>query len=189
VDYNGQFSVDNVTPTATYLGATSKSGFGTRITFPTIVAVGYGIQVTDKFRVESDVEWIQFSKFKSLNFDVEGNAFLFPSTEIAEDWRDTFTAGIAGEWNFAPGWKLRGGYQFYQSPVPDHTFSPTIPDADQNVFTVGFSYNTGPHTFDLGYGLDFYATREITNSQNAAFNGTYKNTVHLFALSYRYNFR
>ena len=54
---------------------------------------------------------------------------------------------------------------------------------------MGLSYQTGPHTFDLGYGADFYATRDITNNQTAAFNGTYKNTVHLFGLSYRYSFR
>jgi len=189
VNYGGQLDINNVTPTAAFLGAATNSDFSTRITFPTTVAVGYGVQITDKFRVESDVEWIQFSKFKSLNLDVGRNAFLFPSTSIPQDWKDTFTAGIAGEWKFAPGWTMRGGYQFYQSPVPDRTFSPTIPDADQNVLTVGLSYQTGQHTFDLGYGADFYAPRTITNDQNAAFNGTYKNTVHLFALSYRYNFR
>ena len=189
VKYGGQFGLDNITPTAAFLGATRNSNFGTRITFPSIVSFGYGIQVTDDFRIESDVEWIQFSKFKSLNLDVGNNAFLFPSTKIAQNWKDTFTAGIAGDWKFAPGWMLRAGYQFYQSPVPDRTFSPTIPDADQHVLTVGLSYQTGPHTFDLGYGADFYASREITNNQTAAFNGTYQNTVHLFGLSYRYSFR
>ena len=189
VRYGGHLGINNITPTAALLGATPRSDFDTLITFPSMVSVGYGVQVTDKIRVESDVEWIQFSKFKSLNLGVGNNAFLFPSTKIAQDWKDTFTAGIAGDWKFAPGWTLRGGYQFYQSPVPDRTFSPTIPDADQHVLTVGISYQTGPHTFDLGYGADFYATRDINNDQNPAFNGTYKNTVHLFALSYRYLFR
>ncbi len=189
VSYGGRFSMDNITPTAAFLGATSSSDFGTCITFPSIVALGYGVQVSENLRLESDVEWIQFSKFKSLNLDVGRNAFLFPSTNIAHDWKDTFTAGLAGEWKFTPGWKLRGGYQFYQSPVPDRTFSPTIPDANQHVLTIGLRYTTGPHTFDFGYGADFYAARDISSAQNPVFNGTYQNTVHLLALSYQYSFR
>ena len=72
--------------------------------------------------------------------------------------------------------------------MPDSTFSPTIPDADQNVFTIGLGYALGHHSFEAAYGLDFYGDRNIRNDQNPAFNGDYKIHVHLISFSYRYSF-
>jgi long-subunit fatty acid transport protein len=72
--------------------------------------------------------------------------------------------------------------------VPDSTISTTIPDANQNVFTVGLGYQHGHHAFEGAYGFDIYADRTITDNVNPAFNGNYGITVHLFSLSYRYSF-
>jgi long-chain fatty acid transport protein len=189
VDYNGQFTINNITPTAAFLGAKPSSDFHTQIKYPTIVSVGYGIELTDTIRLEADAEWIQFSRFKSLDLNAGQNQFLLgASANNAENWHDTFTVGIGGDWKFAEHWVGRAGYQFYQSPVPDSTFSPTIPDADQNVFTVGLGYKRGHHSLEAAYGLDFYATRNISSDQNPAFNGKYTFNVHLFSFSYRYSF-
>jgi len=188
VHYGGDVTLDNITPVASALGATSRSDFSTKIGFPTIVSAGYGIRLSESVRVEADFEWLQFSRFKSLDLGLGNNAFLVPSTSIAQNWRDTFTAGISADWHFAEHWVLRGGYQFYQTPVPDSTFSPTIPDADQNVLTVGLGYSVKRHHFEVAYGADFYGARHITNNQNPAFNGNYDITVHLFSFSYRFTF-
>ncbi len=182
IDYSGTTKFNN------YPGGVPGTSFGSQINFPTIVSVGYGFQVNDKIRLESDLEWIEFSRFKNLPVNVGANALSVPSQNIAENWRDTFTAGFGGDWKFAENWVLRGGYQFYQSPVPDSTFSPTIPDADQNVITVGIGWK-GKHTsLEAAYGLDFYNTRNITTDQNPAFDGKYTFNVHLFSLAYRYSF-
>jgi long-chain fatty acid transport protein len=188
VNYNGDFSIDNITPTASFLGAKPKSDFETTLQFPTIVSIGYGVKVTDTIRLEMDAEWVEFSRFKSLDLNVGNNAFLLQSTKIPQNWKDTFTVGIGGDWSFAKNWVLRAGYQFYQSPVPSSTLSPTIPDADQNVFTVGLGYTCGRHSFEIAYGADFYNDRHITNDQNPAFNGKYELTVHLFSLAYTFAF-
>jgi long-chain fatty acid transport protein len=188
VNYEGTFQINNVTPTATFVGVTPESKFETEIKFPTIVALGYGIQVTDNVRLELDGEWLQFSNFKSLDLNVGNNALLFPSTSIAQNWKNTYTVGIGGDWRFSPDWVVRFGYQHYETPVPDSTLSTTIPDANQNVFTVGLGYQHGHHAFEGGYGFDIYADRTITDNVNPAFNGTYGITVHLFSLSYRYSF-
>ncbi|MFM2294253.1 MAG: hypothetical protein RLZZ350_666 [Verrucomicrobiota bacterium] len=192
VNYEGSATVDNINPTGTFLGVTPSSSFETKIKYPMQVALGYGIQVTDKFRIEADGEWIQFSRFKSLDLSLANNAILLTalgqSTSIAQNWKDTFTVGIGGDYQINPNWTVRAGYQFYQSPVPDSTFSPTIPDADQNVITVGLRYQHGKHSIEGAYGLDFYDKRTITTAANPTFNGTYDVTVHLFSFAYRYAF-
>jgi long-chain fatty acid transport protein len=189
VNYEGESQINNITPTAAFLGATPHSKFETEIKFPTIVALGYGVQVTDTLRLEVDGEWLQFSNFKSLNLDVGNNALLFPTTHYAQNWKNTYTMGIGGDWRFAPDWVVRFGYQHYETPVPDSTLSTTIPDANQNVFTVGLGYQYGHHAFEGAYGFDIYANRTINGNVNSpAFNGTYQEQVHLFSLSYRYSF-
>lgn len=185
IEYDGDFTADNVP--AALGGGTFRTDFETGIKFPAIVAAGYGINLTDGIRVEADVEWLRFSRFKDLPLRV-GKPLPGLPESVNQDWRDTFTIGIAGDWRINAHWVLRLGYQFYQTPVPDSTFSPTIPDADQNVITLGLGYRYKHHSLELAYGADFYDGRHITNDQNPAFNGTYDITVHLFALSYRLRF-
>lgn len=182
VDYDGDFDLNSLPG-----GGHSTTDFKSQIRFPTIVAVGYGIRLTDTIRVEADVEWLQFSRFKSLPIHVGSNPFV-PSMDQPQNWRDTFTFGIAGDWQFAPNWAVRGGYQFYMSPVPESTYSPSIPDANQNVITVGLAYQYKRHHFEVAYGYDFYDEREITSKVNSAYNGTYNMVVQMISGSYRFTF-
>jgi long-chain fatty acid transport protein len=182
IDYSGTTEFNN------YPGGVPGTSFSSQIKFPTIVSVGYGFQVSDTIRLETDLEWIQFSRFKNLPVNIGANALDVPSQSIAENWRDTFTAGFGGDWKFSDNWILRGGYQFYQSPVPDSTFSPTIPDADQNVITIGIGWKGKHNSLEAAYGLDFYNDRNITTDQTPAFDGKYTFNVHLFSLAYRYAF-
>ena len=115
VNYDGETTIDNITGTGTAIGATPSSSFGTTIKYPMQIALGYGFQVTKNFRIESDVEWIQFSRFKSLDLNLGNNAALLTvlgqPTSINQNWHDTFTAGIGGDWKFADDWTLRAGYR------------------------------------------------------------------------------
>ncbi|MDX1951530.1 MAG: outer membrane protein transport protein [Verrucomicrobiota bacterium] len=185
VEYDGYFKIDNI-PAGI---AQERSDFSTDIDFPTIVAVGYGIELSPTIRVEVDVEWLEFSNFGALNLDIGANSFLFGTAAyVPQNWKNTFTAGIGGDWKFAPNWVFRTGYQFYESPVPDYTFSPTIPDANQHVFTTGIGYTHKQHTIEFAYGGIFYDERNITSNQNPAYLGTYSINVHLFAFRYEFVF-
>jgi len=106
VDYSG------TTKFSSFSGVPGTS-FGSQIKFPNIIAAGYGIDLTDTIRLETDFEWIQFSQFKNLPINVGNNLLGVPSQSIPEKWKNTFTAGIGGDWKFADHWVLRGGYQFY----------------------------------------------------------------------------
>jgi len=190
VGYDGTFEISNVTPTASALGVTPESDFHTEIDYPNIIGVGYGVRLSDRVRVEINAEWLQWSRFSSLDIDTGNNNILFPRTSIQQDWKDTFTAGLGGDWQISEHLVARAGFQFYQSPVPDDTFSPSIPDSDQYVFTIGLGYRTGHHRFEAAYGLDIYADRDIQTSNPTQWNydGQYEFNVHLFSVAYTYAF-
>jgi len=185
IEYEGDLEFEN---NPQLPGASQKSDFESEIDFPGIFGFGYGIELTDAIRLESNVEWIQFSRFERLPLNAGANSGFFP-TEIDQDWDDTFTIGLAGDWRFARDWTWRAGYQYYESPVPDHTFSPTIPDANQHAITTGISYSAGAHRAEFSYGYIHYDDRDIDNSGTAAvFNGHYEILVHLFSVGYTYQF-
>ncbi len=72
--------------------AVSSSDVDTTFRFPTIVALGYGIQLTDTFRVEAKVEWLQFSRYKTLTIDAGDNNALVNAlglTTTPQNWNDT----------------------------------------------------------------------------------------------------
>ena len=181
VDYNGSLRLEN------YPG-TPSTFFDSQIKYPNIFSIGYGIDLTDTIRLETDVEWVQFSQFKNLGITTGITPIGNLTQNVAQDWHNTFTAGIGGDWKFADHWVLRAGYQYFESPVPDATFSPTIPDANQNVITLGLGWKGKRTALEFAYGLDFYNERNITSNANPALNGKYTFNVHLFSFAYRYSF-
>ncbi len=185
VDYDGDFEVSNF-PAGFPVGA-PESSFGSSITFPDIVTLGYGFQVNDRVRVGADIEWLQFSNFQSLPINVGAPPPLLPSS-INQDWDDTFTFGVGGDWRINDAFTLRASYQYYMTPIPDETLSPTIPDSDQNVVTTSLEYAWGRSRVELAYGLVLYNDRDITTNQNPAFNGHYEFSVHLISAGYRFSF-
>ena len=164
--------------------------FGTALETPTVVTVGLGHRCSDRFTVQADLEWIQFSRFETLPIRVDAppGVSLPGLGDIRQDWRDTVTAGLTGEWKLGEEWRLRGGYQYFMTPVPDSTMSPLIPDANQNVVTAGLSWRHGSHRVDASYAHVFYDDRVITANQNAAYLGRYSIDVHLISAAYGYSF-
>jgi len=185
VDYEGDVRFSNPPGLP---GAAQRSDFNSEIKFPTIIGAGYGIELCDTVRIGADVEWLEFSRFERLPLDTGANAPFFPATQ-EHDWDNTFTLGIAGDWAFHENWIWRLGYQFYETPVPEHTFSPTIPDSNQHAITTGLNFHAGRHALEFAYGYIHYNDREISNTGAAAiFNGSYEWNVHLFNLGYTFSF-
>jgi long-chain fatty acid transport protein len=181
INYSGSTEFQNGPPVP-------STSFGSQISYPDIVSLGYGLNLSDTVRVESDVEWLNWSQVQSLPVTIGPNALGIPSQNIPEKWHNTFTAGLGASWHFSDHWVLRGGYQYFESPVPDSTFSPTIPDANQNVITIGIGWHGKHNSLEASYGLDLYNDRHISNDQVPALNGNYSINAHLISLAYRYSF-
>ena len=149
------------------------------IAFPTVVSFGYGIEVTKDVHIEANGEWLQFSRFQNLTISVPG----LPLPPTPENWNDTFTAGLGASWQCCEHWTLRGSYQYFETPVPDSTYSPIIPDANQHALTIGMGARYGRHRFDIAYGHVFYENRTLPQ-----YAGTFKVDAHLMSAAYGISF-
>jgi long-chain fatty acid transport protein len=173
--------------------AVPSSDVETTFKYPTIVALGYGVRLTDTLRVEANAEWLQFSRFKTMTIDAGANnllAGILGLSSTPQNWNDTWTFGVGADWRFVPDWTLRAGYLHLQSPIPNQTFAPMALDVDQSIVSIGLGYQTGRHTIDIAYALGLFNKRRIgDDNQNPLYRqGTYTFEGHLVALTYTYAF-
>jgi long-chain fatty acid transport protein len=197
VDYDGDTTFSGMPAGGQALGFSPSSKFESSIEFPAVAAFGYAFTVTDTVRIEADVEWIEFSRYDNVALDAgNNNALLHRPGDpnpmgplvLRQDWNDTWTFGLGADWDVMPDLTLRAGYIYLQSPVPDETLAPTLPDADRSVVTVGAGYHPNQHSVDVAYGLSIIDDRKITSNQNPAFNGKYETSSHIVSVSYGYSF-
>lgn len=183
VDYSGDLNVVGPGPGVT------RHSFDTEIEFPAVVALGHGWQATDRWGFGVDVEWIQFSSYDRLPLEVgSGARALVPVDAIPQDWDDSWTFGASAEYQWSDCLVLRTGYIFIQSPIPDETLSPTLPDADRQVITLGAGYTKKAHQLDLAVGWSLFEDREVASAVNPAYSGSYDLSSVLVSASYGYSF-
>ena len=185
--FSGTLHIDNAQPPY----VVPDSSLSTTFQFPMIVTLAYGVQVTDSLRLETDVEWLQYSRFGAMRVNGGANAFLLQAAGQANqptEWNDTFTFGLGASWHFAPAWTLRAGCEYLQSPEPDRTFSPTILDNNQSLVCLGIGYKRGPHAVDLGIAHGIFGHRNVRGNQNPAYVGEYEFSAEVAALTYTFDF-
>lgn len=167
--------------------------------------------------MELNVDHADWGDFSSIDVTLSNAPATAPPQIIErQDWHDTFVILLGTEYmwlkpEWLPHWDIaiRTGYVRSETPVPDRTFNPAIPDADSNAFSVGLGFLCHEHGFflglfqcggvgeghlrpsvalDLAYQAVLYEDRTVRDNINPTVDGTYQTTLHSGALSLRLNF-
>ncbi|MFA5096399.1 MAG: outer membrane protein transport protein, partial [Candidatus Omnitrophota bacterium] len=104
------------------------------------------------------------------------------------DWHSSLSYGMGIEYKLNDFLKLRGGYFFHETPIPEANFDTALPDASSNTITLGAGINLNKNTtLDFGYAAVFYLPRKINNTigsaSGASINGKYKSFINVYALT------
>jgi len=190
IEYEGDTSLSGVPGPGPI---SPDSDFESEIKFPSVVVIGYGIELSEQLRVGADVEWVEFSRVDELPLDFGANDAAIKGSglsgdAIPQDWDDIWTAGFGAQWKQSDSLVFRGGYKYMESPIPDSTHSPTLPDGDRHLLSVGSGYVRDSHRFDLAYAYNIIEDRDIRSSPVPPFNGDYEIHSHIFTLTYGYTF-
>jgi long-chain fatty acid transport protein len=204
---NGEFRVNGG------LAADAK----TTLVLPQIITGAFAIwpirnRLTE-WKLEFDLDCAGWKSNRNLDVHLSnGTTLPFP-----QQWRNSFVAHFGTEYKWLqlpllPSWEvaLRGGYLFSQTPVPDLTFNPAVPDADHHGVAIGLgatckeggllfgllpcqgigfgSVKTQSVGIDVAYQALLYESRTITGNLNPTVNGTYHSTLHVGAVNVRVNF-
>ncbi len=113
---------------------------------PITAGAGMAYKATEKLTLVADVSWTQWSAWDVIEAEVEGGDDI----ELKQNWSNTVEIGCGAEYLASEKITLRGGFYTVDSPVPDETMTPTIPDPNRRyVITGGLGLNLGKITFNL----------------------------------------
>lgn len=159
VRHRGDFAIANLAT----VGGTAE------VEFPPSVTWGLSYGRLKPFTFEFDVTWTGWSTYDRLDLYLEqplpglGN-FI----SQAKDWRDTWAFRFGVSYEVRPGLNLRAGYIYDLNPVPDHTFEPSLPDADRHIFTIGGDWQYKWLTLGVAYN---YIRAENRSKANTIVSG------------------
>lgn len=163
-----------------------------------------------EWKVELDVDYADWSSFKSLDFKLSNGVTL----PLPQNWRSTYVVKLGTEYRWLnpsglAGWEIaaRGGYSRNGTPVPTRTFGPAVPDSGTNVFGIGVGFLCkGPGRFlgmvscgdresrlkafgvDIAYQAVVFDSRRIDENIDPRVLGKWSTISHVGAIAFRLNF-
>lgn len=175
--------------------AFSNTGFHSSIKLPPQLVAGVSTKFFPRWTINADIEWEGWRTLGSLplNFDatpgspVPQSALNSPGPRL---WTNSYVFRIGGEFAATDRIAIRGGYFFDETPIPDNTFDPNIPNADLHALTAGLGYKWNATSLDVAYLIGFYEKRTIDASTIDPFNsagptafGSYSTMPHVLTIS------
>ena len=196
VSYRSAVHVDIKGDSSTSLTGTPLDvGGKTSIRLPQQVSAALAYHVSAPLTVEAGMRWEGWSAFKDLQLTLDNGV---PVADTQRNWHDTFSFNVGGKYKLNDNFAFMAGYLYGNSPVPDGSFDPSIPDSPTHVFCTGADMSYQQFKVTLSYGYELYKDRTKNNDVNgnlpsppfpASFaNGKYQADAHLLALSLGYKF-
>ncbi|MCM8821957.1 MAG: outer membrane protein transport protein [Candidatus Omnitrophica bacterium] len=172
-NYTGTFSMTNFPATLPVflqgIEQSVKSKF--TIKFPEIYSFGYRWK-NEKLAIQLGLESVKYSCLKKIVVDAGPDSFLIPP--LIKNWQDVWTYSAGIEYNVNRRCSVNAGIGFVQSPVPDDTFEPTLPDADRFIYTAGTTFSFKAGKISLFYIYNQFKKRTIL--QGGFTDGVYKSS-------------
>jgi long-chain fatty acid transport protein len=183
-----------------FFGGTSyETKVSSKSTLPQSILAGYCYQPSDKWTFEGDVEWMDWrtTKEEKITYETEiepARLFILNTgNPTPRDWRSVFSYAFGTEYKLNEKWRLRGGYFYHKSPIPQATFDTTLPDSDSHSITTGVGYTFNKNfKLDLAYAAMFYRDRVI--DQKTGFltgtnvDGRYSQFANLYLVTLNYKY-
>ena len=189
VDYTGNLTLTQILtgipPVDAGLGALIPFGEAipvkTAIEFPDIASLGLGFATSANSWLELDINWTGWSTFDQLVVAIDSP--LFDDLVLTQDWDDAWQYRIGFRFNTSESSQWRFGYIYDETPQPERTAGPVLPDANRNDFTFGYGFTGGKFTFDLALMYVKFDDRTVTESEVFYF-GSYNQDAWLLGATF-----
>ena len=204
VKYRGKAMLDHLNASganyqAIFGGTSYSTDFTSESTLPQSIVAGYCYKPNEKWTFEADLEWMDWASTEQelVLYPNETNAVrlavLNTDNPASKDWEAAFSFGLGTEYKASDTLRLRGGYFYHQSPIPEQSFDTALPDSDSHSVTVGFGKDLNKNmTLDFAYTAMFYQERDVNNnvgvSLGADIDGEYSAFTNLYMLTFTYGF-
>jgi long-chain fatty acid transport protein len=167
----------------------------TELTLPPSLRTGLLFRPRPDWNIEVDATWTGWSTID--RFEIQFADGLPPDVTTF-GWHDAMAYSLGVEHRLSKGVRLRGGYLYDLTPIPDDKANPLIPDADRQGVSIGVSLMSGCWTVDAGYQLllfrrvkenDFGSRfSSLVPPIDARANGLYRSIAHVIGVGVGYGF-
>lgn len=195
VKHSGELSLKIPAPLPTPLPDQGSAS----VEFPPSVTMGISYSQIKPLTLEFDTTWTGWSSYGQLKVNLHDpisvNGISTTTVVTKKNWRDAWAFRFGANYEILENMKLRAGYIYDLTPVPDSTFDPQVPDANRHIFTVGGDLKI--RRFTLGIAYNYILSESRTKNNAIAFNGVpaplqangrYNSDVHSLGLSWAFQF-
>ncbi|HUR45672.1 MAG TPA: outer membrane protein transport protein [Candidatus Saccharimonadales bacterium] len=159
-------------------GLTGSARTKVKVDFPQFVIAGVSYRPTPDWNIEVNVDWTDWDVVKVLTF--EGTRQIYGSdVQLPLNWKASWLYELGVTRQLGNGWFVSGGYFFSQNSSPDRNFTPSIPDTDLHVGSLGFGKRSQHWHWAVSGQIITGPARTVRNSQSTSLvgetaDGTYK---------------
>jgi long-chain fatty acid transport protein len=164
--------------------------------FPPQAVIGVRLAATPRLALSGDYQWTGWSTFDVLVAQFDGGA---PDLELVLDYVDTHTFRTGASYALTPAFEGRAGFIYNTAASPDQSVTPILPEAERQLYTVGFGYQIGRLQADVYYNYVNQADRRgrvrtelppslVEEGIDQLNIGVYSTTAHLVGLTLSYVF-
>lgn len=142
---------------------------GLNIKLPANARVSLVQEIGDAFELLADVQWTEWSSVQELRVTRPSGVTL---SLTPEQWRDTWRYSAGANFKLNDAWKLRAGVAYDETPVPDETRTPRLPDGDRTWASIGAQWKFSEKMrLDAAYTYLFVSDASL--NQNAGSTSAY----------------
>jgi len=149
------------------LGKVRYEGEVEGFSWPAAAEIGAAFKLLDAHLILStELQWIGWSsalETVTVTGKSPNNAYAPATVEIpfAFNWDDQFVFAFGACYSVSENGKIRGGWNYGKSPIPDKNVYPLFPATIEHHLSLGYGHTFGHMTVDLTY--EHGVENEVTN--------------------------
>ena len=166
----------------------SPNTFTNTLPLPSTFSIGFGYKPSKPLTLAFDVNFIQWSVYKTLEFDFGTTTPLLQNSISARNYKDTYDLRFGAQYEFSPSFKVRGGLNYGETAIRDGYVTPETPDANRLGVSAGLGYALSKHfLLDASFLYEALQPRFQTNIESQL-SGTFQSNIYIPGLSLTYKF-
>ncbi|PVZ68808.1 OmpP1/FadL family transporter [Pelagibaculum spongiae] len=130
-----------------------------QMTTPATASLHSYHQISPNLSLLSDLTWTEWSVIQEIRVNILS---LLNDSLTPANLKNTLRLSLASNYQYSPSLLLRAGYAFDQSPVQDEYRSPSLPDSDRQMLSVGAAWQLSKtQTIDFAGSMILFKTAEV----------------------------
>lgn len=152
-----------------------KEDIKATLKLPGEVGLGLAYQLTRDLTLLADYSYTMWERLNEVEIEMENAINIMPGMSVSEkalvfNWENTHRVSLGGEYDLLAN-KLRLGFFFDQTPVPEETQLPTLSDISNKLSgNIGWGRDFGKIGVEANVQMVLFSEREIADSAQTANN-------------------